>query len=48
MRRLASSAAAGRPFVVDTGGKVDRRAWEVYMLSELRDRLRAGGVWVQG
>ena len=37
-----------RPFVVDTGGKVDRRAWEVCVLSELRDRLRAGDVWVRG
>ena len=36
------------PFVVDTGGKVDRRAWEVCVLSELRDRLRAGDVWVRG
>ena len=33
-----------RPFVVDTGGQVDRRAWEVDVLSELRDRLRAGDV----
>ncbi|HEY0205041.1 MAG TPA: Tn3 family transposase, partial [Acetobacteraceae bacterium] len=37
-----------RPFVVDAGGKVDRRAWEVCVLSELRDRLRAGDVWVRG
>ncbi len=37
-----------RPFVVDAGGKVNRRAWEVCVLSELRDRLRAGDVWVRG
>ena len=37
-----------RPFVVDAGSKVDRRAWEVCVLSELRDRLRAGDVWVRG
>ncbi len=37
-----------RPFVVDASGKVDRRAWEVCVLSELRDRLRAGDVWVRG
>ena len=37
-----------RPFVVDAGSKVDRRAWEVCVLSELRDQLRAGDVWVRG
>jgi TnpA family transposase len=37
-----------RPFVVDPSSKVDRRAWEVCVLSELRDRLRAGDVWVRG
>lgn len=37
-----------RPFVLDAGGRVDRRAWEVCVLSELRDRLRAGDVWVRG
>ena len=34
--------------MVDAGGKVNRRAWEVCVLSELRDRLRAGDVWVRG
>ena len=29
-------------------GKPDRRAWEVCVLSELRDRLRAGDIWVHG
>lgn len=29
-------------------GRPDRRAWEVCVLSELRDRLRAGDVWVAG
>src|SRR3954447_17396261 len=38
---------AWRPFVLE-GGKPDRRAWEVCVLSELRDRLRAGDVWVRG
>jgi TnpA family transposase len=47
MRQFAP-AFGWRPFVVDTGGKVDRRAWEVCVLSELRDRLRAGDVWVRG
>lgn len=37
-----------RPFVVGADGKPDRRAWEVCVLSELRDRLRAGDVWVRG
>jgi len=37
-----------RPFVLDADGKPDRRAWEVCVLTELRDRLRAGDIWVQG
>ena len=37
-----------RPFVLDADGKPDRRAWEVCVLSELRDRLRAGDIWVHG
>jgi TnpA family transposase len=37
-----------RPFVMGPDGKPDRRAWEVCVLSELRDRLRAGDVWVEG
>jgi TnpA family transposase len=37
-----------RPFVLDETGTPDRRAWEVCVLSELRDRLRAGDVWVRG
>lgn len=39
---------AWRPFVIGADGKPDRRAWEVCVLSELRDRLRAGDVWVRG
>ncbi|NOG74063.1 Tn3 family transposase [Roseicella sp. DB1501] len=39
---------AWRPFVIGGAGKPDRRAWEVCVLSELRDRLRAGDVWVRG
>lgn len=30
------------------GGTVDRRFYELCVLSELRDRLRAGDVWVAG
>lgn len=37
-----------RPWVLDSQGRPDRRAWEVCLLSELRDRLRAGDVWVRG
>ncbi len=37
-----------RPFVMSADGRPERRAWEVCMLSELRDRLRAGDVWVRG
>jgi hypothetical protein len=30
------------------GGAIDRRYYELCVLSELRDRLRAGDVWVVG
>ena len=30
------------------GGTIDRRYYELCVLSELRDRLRAGDVWVTG
>src|SRR6202030_357006 len=30
------------------GGTIDRRYYELCVLSELRDRLRAGDVWVAG
>ena len=30
------------------GGEIDRRYYELCVLSELRDRLRAGDVWVMG
>ena len=36
-----------RPFVV-VKGEVDRPAYELCALSELRERLRAGDVWVRG
>ena len=36
-----------RPFVVGQGG-VDRAAYELCAFSELRERLRAGDVWVAG
>ncbi len=35
------------PYVLP-GGKIDRRYYELCVLSELRDRLRAGEVWVVG
>lgn len=38
---------AWRPLVLRDGA-VDRRAYEVCVLSELRDRLRAGDIWVEG
>jgi hypothetical protein len=53
-RALSKTAPVGfirrgwRPFVLDADGKLNRRAWEVCVLSELRDRLRAGDVWVCG
>ncbi len=36
-----------RPFV-QLDGALDRKAYEICVLSELRDRLRAGDVWVEG
>lgn len=36
-----------RRFVMP-GGEIDRKAYEICVLSELRDRLRAGDVWVEG
>ena len=35
------------PYVLP-GGSIDRRHYELCVLSELRDRLRAGDVWVTG
>lgn len=35
------------PYVLP-GGRIDRRHYELCVLSELRDRLRAGDVWVTG
>lgn len=52
-RRLPANAPAGfirrswRRFVMP-GGVIDRKAYEICALSELRDRLRAGDVWVEG
>ena len=37
-----------RPFMRDQHGTLDPRAWEVCVLFELRDRLRAGDIWVEG
>ncbi|MDR6775521.1 Tn3 family transposase, partial [Azospirillum sp. BE72] len=36
-----------RPFVIKKEG-IDRKAYEICAMSELRDRLRAGDVWVEG
>nr|WP_295745286.1 Tn3 family transposase [uncultured Acidocella sp.] len=36
-----------RPFVFQHGA-IDRRAYEICALWELRDRLRAGDIWVEG
>ena len=36
-----------RPYVSATGG-VDRHFYEICALTELRDRLRAGDIWVTG
>ena len=36
------------PYVLLPGGTIDRRHYELCVLSELRDRLRAGDVWVAG
>lgn len=37
-----------RPHVIGPEGTIDRRFHELWTLSELRDRLRAGDVWVRG
>ncbi|MCF4164657.1 Tn3 family transposase [Zavarzinia compransoris] len=34
--------------LVMPGGVIDRKAYEICALSELRDRLRAGDIWVDG
>jgi TnpA family transposase len=34
--------------LVGTGAAVDRRAYEVAVMMELRDRLRSGDIWVEG
>ncbi len=36
-----------RPFVIN-GEEIDRKAYVLCVLSELRDRLRAGDIWVEG
>lgn len=53
-RKLPSGAPTGfirkgwRPFVIGQDGAPDARTWEVCVLFELRDRLRAGDIWVAG
>ncbi len=39
---------AWKPLVFSSPGEIDRRAYELCALYELRDRLRAGDVWVEG
>jgi hypothetical protein len=36
-----------RPLVVK-GGEIDRKAYELCAVFELRDRLRAGDIWIEG
>ncbi len=53
-RRLPDDAPVGfvprswRPYVNAPGGGLDRRHWELCLLSELRSSLRAGEIWVAG
>ena len=52
-RTLPADAPTGfvpqrwRPFVM-SGGTIDRRFWELCAMAELKNRLRAGDVWVEG
>ena len=52
-RDLADDAPTGfvprrwRPFVIP-GGSVERRFWELCVMAELRNGLRAGDIWVEG
>ncbi len=39
---------AWRPYVLPIGEGIDRRYWELGLLSELRGALRAGEIWVPG
>lgn len=36
------------PYVVGAGGRIDRRYWELCVLTALRWALRSGDVWVEG
>ena len=36
------------PYVVDKDGQIDRRYWELCLLTVLRESLRSGDVWVEG
>jgi TnpA family transposase len=53
-RKIPGDAPTGfirkgwRPFVIGADKALDVHAWEVCVLFELRDRLRAGDVWVAG
>lgn len=36
------------PYVMDEEGRIDRRYWELCLLTVLREALRSGDVWVEG
>ena len=42
-RSWRPTVLAGRP-----DGRIDKRAYELCVLAELRDRLRAGDIWIEG
>ena len=37
-----------KPLVINDEGEIDRKAYELCAFFELRDRLRAGDIWVEG
>lgn len=53
-RRVPKDAPIGfvparwRPYVLNDKGRIRRSYWELCLLSELRDALRSGDVWVAG
>lgn len=53
-RRVTDSAPLGfvpgkwGPYVVSEDGRIERRYWELCLLTVLRESLRSGDVWVEG
>ena len=53
-RRVPDSAPLGfvpgkwGPYVVEEDGRIDRRYWELCLLTVLREALRSGDVWIEG